>query len=483
MQSTCALHAKELLASLMSIGMCNKTINPTNGTMRRIHTMIAIEWTGGCLANIAREQNVPLSQPYFYRTLRAINCPGFPTKPFALFRSETSQPNERPPRGISSPLFNKVALALDKGSLPRLSQYLTQLTGGNHSMTIGLYAHCASNWHESINGCWKSYSTQQGHSYIASLPFITGVTSAFEDKRNFCQRANMFGLNTPPCLATGNLSGDQISDWMGGEASLFSTFIWKPAGGSGGAGIRLIPRKGHTPPPKYRTGVLQGYVDRPILYNGYKTDLRVFAAVTSVKPLRIYISKRGMFRSTFPGKKYDPTHINDLSTAITNCHYGKRRFHFVENKDSSEQEQASFGTLTKFWNVVLPANGLNSSVVFHTLKQKIIWAIAAYHSEILEQNNASSPFFIMFDAIVDTYGNVYLMEADINAYILKERGVCSGSDVVVSSEMYKAVLDGMSLLQLVTFLQHLHSNAQELNDAILYNHEQKFASMIEYEGM
>jgi hypothetical protein len=75
----------------------------------------------------------------------------------------------------------------------------------------------------------------------------------------------------------------------GGSGSLW---IVKPAEAANGAGVRLLESLADLPSERERW-LVQRYIERPLLLDGRKFDMRLFALVTNVWPLRIYLFPDG----------------------------------------------------------------------------------------------------------------------------------------------------------------------------------------------
>lgn len=110
------------------------------------------------------------------------------------------------------------------------------------------------------------------------------------------------------------------------------TFIIKPDKGSFGRGIILIQDpldvSGY-----FNTAIAQQYIE-PYLIDGLKFDLRIYALVVSIDPLRIYLHKEGLAR--FCTEKYEkPSEGNlELSFAhLTNYALNKNNPNFQQPKD------------------------------------------------------------------------------------------------------------------------------------------------------
>lgn len=96
-------------------------------------------------------------------------------------------------------------------------------------------------------------------------------------------------------------------------------YIYKPALGARGEGIRLISNGDVIVDDK--PAVVQKYISNPLLVNGYKFDLRIYVLITSVDPFIFYIYNEGLGRfatrkyhkPTMRNKKLKKMHLTNFS--------------------------------------------------------------------------------------------------------------------------------------------------------------------------
>ena len=62
--------------------------------------------------------------------------------------------------------------------------------------------------------------------------------------------------------------------------------------------------------------VVQEYIDKPMLLDGYKCDMRIYVLVTSVDPLRIFLYQDGLVRMSTE-RYIHPTDHNLVSPLAT----------------------------------------------------------------------------------------------------------------------------------------------------------------------
>lgn len=65
--------------------------------------------------------------------------------------------------------------------------------------------------------------------------------------------------------------------------------------------------------------IVQRYLTKPYLIDGYKFDLRLYVLVNGIAPMRIYIFEDGLARlATVPYKTPAPNNMNNLFMHLTN---------------------------------------------------------------------------------------------------------------------------------------------------------------------
>jgi tubulin polyglutamylase TTLL6/13 len=96
------------------------------------------------------------------------------------------------------------------------------------------------------------------------------------------------------------LASSDSSSFSLGDAIQYSrqhknkTFIIKPDQGSQGRGIWLT--KNLKEVKINERMICQVYLNKPLLIDGFKFDLRVYALLTSIDPLRIFVYNEGLAR-------------------------------------------------------------------------------------------------------------------------------------------------------------------------------------------
>ncbi|XP_073500090.1 tubulin polyglutamylase TTLL7 isoform X5 [Phyllobates terribilis] len=125
------------------------------------------------------------------------------------------------------------------------------------------------------------------------------------------------------------------------------TFIIKPANGAMGHGISLI-RNGEKLQAQEHL-IVQEYLDKPFLLEGYKFDLRIYILVTSCDPLRIFLYNDGLVR--MGTEKYHPpseSNLNQLYMHLTNYSVNKHNQNFERDETEDRGSKRSIRWFTEF---------------------------------------------------------------------------------------------------------------------------------------
>lgn len=89
--------------------------------------------------------------------------------------------------------------------------------------------------------------------------------------------------------------------------------------------------------------MVQKYITKPLLIDGFKFDLRLYVLINGINPLRIYLWKDGLARfATVPYKMPDSSNIKDLCMHLTNYAINKDSWWYKNSFDDSKGSKRSY---------------------------------------------------------------------------------------------------------------------------------------------
>ena len=168
-------------------------------------------------------------------------------------------------------------------------------------------------------------------------------------------------------------------------------WIFKPSASSRGRGIKLVdsfnPETLDFEFQKFQ-GVAQTYIERPFLITNRKFDIRLYALITGVAPLRIYMHTAGLAR--FCAHEYDPESLDEHSN-LTNFSLNKDDEQFVACDGDSEKVRDSKWTLNLFLSYLKNQLGIDIDHLMEELTRVLICTVIAGMNAIRKNHEASIP--------------------------------------------------------------------------------------------
>ncbi|NXU20468.1 TTLL7 polyglutamylase, partial [Pardalotus punctatus] len=223
------------------------------------------------------------------------------------------------------------------------------------------------------------------------------------------------------------------------------TFIVKPANGAMGHGISLI-RNGEKLQAQDHL-IVQEYLDKPFLMEGYKFDLRVYILVTSCDPLKVFLYHDGLVR--MGTEKYHPpsdSNLSQLYMHLTNYSVNKHNEHFERDETEDKGSKRSIKWFTEF----LETNNLDVSKFWSDISELVVKTLIVAEPHVLHAYRMCRPgqapgsdsvcFEVLgFDILLDRKLKPWLLEIN--------RAPSFGTDQKIDYDVKKGVL--LNALQLL----------------------------------
>ncbi|XP_051866628.1 tubulin polyglutamylase TTLL7 isoform X2 [Pristis pectinata] len=216
------------------------------------------------------------------------------------------------------------------------------------------------------------------------------------------------------------------------------TFIVKPANGAMGHGISLIRNGDKLQAHEHL--IVQEYLDKPFLLEGYKFDLRIYILVTSCDPLRIFLYNDGLVRMGTE-KYHAPTDANlsQLFMHLTNYSVNKHNENFGRAEQADRGSKRSIRWFTEF----LRTNDYDVAKFWNDVSELVVKTLIVAEPHVLhayrmcrpgQQPGSSSVCFevLGFDIILDRKLKPWLLEIN--------RAPSFGTDQKIDYDVKKGVL-------------------------------------------
>uniref|UniRef100_A0A8C9VFH2 Tubulin tyrosine ligase-like family, member 7 n=1 Tax=Scleropages formosus TaxID=113540 RepID=A0A8C9VFH2_SCLFO len=216
------------------------------------------------------------------------------------------------------------------------------------------------------------------------------------------------------------------------------TFIVKPANGAMGHGISLIRNCEKLPAQDHF--IVQEYLDKPFLMEGYKFDLRIYILVTSCDPLRIFLYNDGLVR--MGTEKYhapNDSNLNQLYMHLTNYSVNKHNENFERDETVDKGSKRSIGWFTEF----LRTNDYDVAKFWGDVSELVVKTLIVAEPHVLHAYRMCRPgqppgsdsvcFEVLgFDIILDRKLKPWLLEIN--------RAPSFGTDQKIDYDVKKGVL-------------------------------------------
>lgn len=217
-------------------------------------------------------------------------------------------------------------------------------------------------------------------------------------------------------------------------------YIKKPSAMSRGRDITLIDEI----PENLDPCVVQNYIDSPLLINGLKFDMRIYALVTSFDPLRVYVFKDGLVRlATEKYLPYSQTKKEDVTfTHLTNYSLNKDSKDYHAPKSDKENDSDSKWSFVHFHDYIKkmkskykndknnPYNKITYEGLWRDINDKVAKTLAAVSHRFTKQKNEKSK-----RNYVDLSKNISTLDSHCSIYDDKKKKYNFVEDIKKSKKM------------------------------------------------
>jgi tubulin polyglutamylase TTLL6/13 len=265
--------------------------------------------------------------------------------------------------------------------------------------------------------------------FVNHFPGTFAISRKVELSRNYDRAQKLFPefYNFHPFSFILPAQLPDMQQYMRHVSRAKRTFIVKPDLGAQGHGIFLVQDADNL--IGYEESAIAQHYIPPYLLNGVKFDFRIYALLTSINPLRIYIYNEGMARfCTEPYRKPRPSNLSEVFSHLTNYSLNKKNEHFQQPTNSGAQEGGHKRSLSSVF-AELAGKGVDIVALQARIDELIVLTVLCaqpfiahnYRASIKAADGKSRCFEILgFDVLLDKRGKPWLLEVNHSPSLLCE---------------------------------------------------------------
>lgn len=208
---------------------------------------------------------------------------------------------------------------------------------------------------------------------------------------------------------------DQAEEFLKAYAQQGGLWIVKPNNAACGRGIYIFKNLVKSPLSLADHAVVSRYIERPLLIQGLKFDLRIYVLVTQYEPLRAYVYREGLARFSSAPYSTDDEHLSDVYRHLTNYSINKNAPNFCENEELEHDNQGHKWSLSAY-NKHLKCIGADVNLVWSRIMDLVVKTLLSAEPAIGNRTRKTTEHAgICFEM----YGFDILVDAGLKPWIIE----------------------------------------------------------------
>ena len=198
-------------------------------------------------------------------------------------------------------------------------------------------------------------------------------------------------------------------------------WIMKPAGSSRGRGIFVFNDIGAV---SYTECVIvQRYIERPLLLDGYKFDLRLYVCVTSMNPLECFLYREGFTRLSSEPYSTDPRDMANRFIHLTNSSINRHNPNNIQQDSMKRRGELAGGSKCSLHYLQTRMREIN--VDWPLMWKEIVSVVlkTLYCVQDVIPNNQNAFELFGFDVLIDADLKAWLIEVNSSPSLSRENAL------------------------------------------------------------